>query len=808
MFPIALAFCAGAAALHALPALWPPAALSVPLLVACLAVRRFPAGAAFLLGFAWCHVLVSPRLEAGWPCERDREELVLTGRVAAPAIERSGRTDFDLEVLETSASGGRPGRVRLSWYEARALPLPGERWRMTVRLRCRRGMANPGAADRELDLLRQRIDATGYVVSKHPAVRLSPPSERPIERLRSRVSNAIATALPRGPSVAVLQGLSVGVRGNIPDWLWEAFAITGVAHLMAISGLHVTGCAVFALALLRLAWRLPGLSRVPARLEIESILVVAVTTGYAFLSGASLPALRTLAMVGLVAGLRLLRRTLPVHETLSLAALVLVATDPLALTSGGFWLSFVATAALLTILVRNTDWRSRVAGFARAQAAIAALLAPVLVAAFGRVSVVAPAVNAVAIPVFSAVLLPLVLAATLIEAVAPGGAAVIWRALAGLLDGAWPWLAAIAEWPAASWAPAGQSAPLIAAAGLTLLAALLLPVNGSRLAALAMLGAVTLGGAARPPAGAWSLTAVDVGQGLAVVVETARHVLVFDTGARWQGGGTAARVSLLPYLRSRGIRRIDLLIVSHDDVDHSGGADALRQSLKVARTMTAPGSRLAADGVCRRGDAWRWDDIAFRVLHPRADAGGSENDRSCALAVAGPGGRALLLADTEAAAESLLVSMPIASDVVVLPHHGSRSSSTQALVESVSARLGIASAGFGNRWGMPSAEVVARWRAAGTTVLRTAENGAISVQFPARPGAIEVVTERGRAGRWWRQGAAPPGARAAGASSRYHAAPCGKSSSRAARSCGRSSCARSSRPRSCWNGCGRCSASA
>ncbi len=808
MFPIALAFCAGAAALHALPALWSVPVLGLLLLGAGHLVRRFPAAAAFLIGFIWSHALASVWLAAGWPCERDREEVVVTGRVSAPALPRSGRTDFDLDVIDWTAAGRRPSRVRLSWYETSVLPQPGECWRMTVRLRCRYGMANPGAADRELDLLRQRIDATGTVVSKQPPERLAQSAKRPVERLRARIAAGIAAALPPGPSVAVLQGLSVGVRGSIPDTLWETFAITGVAHLMAISGLHVTGCALFALAALRLIWRLSWTSSARRRLEIETILVVAVTAGYTALSGASLPALRTLAMVGLVAGLRLIRRSLPVHEMLALAALVLVATDPLALTSGGFWLSFIATAALMTILAPDAGWRGMVVGFVRAQVAIAALLTPVLVAAFGRVSLVAPAVNAVAIPVFSAILLPATLAATLLEIVAPALAARLWQALAGLLDALWPGLEAIAEWPAASWAPAGQSATLTAIAGVTLLAALLLPLAGLRLAALVMLAAVTFGSAGRPPPGAWSLTAVDVGQGLAVVVETSRHVLVFDTGARWQGGGAAARVSLLPYLRARGIRRIDLLVVSHDDQDHAGGVDVLRRSLRVRRTMTQPGSRLAADAVCVLGDEWHWDGIAFRVLHPPPGAGGSENDRSCALAISGPGGKALLLADTEAAAEPLLLAQPVAADVVLLPHHGSRSSSTPALVAAVSARLGIASAGFGNRWGMPQAEVVARWRGAGTTVLGTAESGAISVRFPARPDAMDVKTERGDRGHWWRQSRAGPGLRAAEPPSRYHAAPCGKSSSRADRSCGRSSCARSSPPRSCWSACGPCSASA
>jgi competence protein ComEC len=235
-------------------------------------------------------------------------------------------------------------------------------------------------------------------------------------------------------------------------------------------------------------------------------------------------------------------------------------------------------------------------------------------------------------------------------------------------------------------------------------------------------------------------------------VETARHVLVFDTGPGWRGGGAAARVSLLPFLRARGIRRIDTLVVSHADQDHSGGVSTLMDALAVASTLNGPGvPGPRAAGVCGRGRRWHWDGVDFEVMHPARGALGSDNDRSCALRVSGAGGSALLLADPESAAEAELLSLPIAADVVLLPHHGSRTSSSAALIAAVSARIGIASAGFGNRWGMPAPEVVARWRAAGTTVLTTTDAGAVSVRFRERPGALAVETERGRNRRWWRR---------------------------------------------------------
>jgi competence protein ComEC len=232
-------------------------------------------------------------------------------------------------------------------------------------------------------------------------------------------------------------------------------------------------------------------------------------------------------------------------------------------------------------------------------------------------------------------------------------------------------------------------------------------------------------------------------------------VLVFDTGPAWPGSGAAAQVSLLPYLRARGIRAVDRLVVSHDDKDHSGGVERLQSSLLVRQRSAGPGEQDTRGEICHRGDRWLWDRVEFRVLHPPAGFEGSDNDRSCTILISGQAGRALLLADPEAAAEAELLKQSLAADVVLLPHHGSRSSSGTALVAAVSARYGIASAGFGNRWGMPDSSVVARWRGAGTTVFETAEQGAVRASFPSQPGPIEIESARRDAPRWWRS--APAG---------------------------------------------------
>lgn len=750
---LVLAFGAGAAAVQLLPALPSVAALLAPALVAWLARRRHAATAALLLGFVWTALAATGRLAGDWPCARDREVVELDGIVAAPATRREERVEFDLRVARPRGALARPVTVRVSWYAAVALPLPGQRWRLSARLRCRNGLANDHAPDRELELLRQSISATGYVIADAAPVLVDDrPWRHPVERLRARVASGIAAALPASPAAAVLQGLSVGARGGVSEYLWEAFAATGVAHLMAISGLHVTGCALFALLLTRACWRLRWTANTRRRVAIEMIVVTAVTAAYALLAGGSLPALRTLAMVGIAAWQRVLRRALPVPATLALAALLLLAMDPLALTSPGFWLSFVATAALLALIDAGPGWRARVAGFLRAQAAILAALTPVLAVAFGRLSLIAPLANAIAIPVFSLFLLPVVLVATVLGALSAGHAAAIWRPLAGLLDATWPWLVTAGRWSGATWTPAAQPLVLLVAAGLAAFAALLVPARGLRVAAAAVLLAVMLGRTARPQENAWVLTVIDVGQGLAAVVQTRAHALVFDTGPRWRAGPAAARSSLLPWLRGAGIRRIDRLLVSHADMDHAGGAALLQATLPVGRIVTGPGVEIpGASSPCVRGDRWRWDGIEFRVLHPSAGAHGSDNDDSCALMVSGPGGRALLLADTEAAGERQLLAQSLAAEVVLVPHHGSRTSSSAALVAAIGARLAIVSAGFGNRWGMPDAAVVARWRAAGTSVLTTAQSGAVTARFAARPGGVSAAAYRLEHRRWWQR---------------------------------------------------------
>lgn len=707
------------------------------------------AGVGFLLTAAQGQRL----LAADWPCTRDRERVPVSGTIGSPAEVRAGRVDFDL-LADTATRGlGVSPRLRLSWYEPSATPQPGEAWGFEARLRCRSGFANPGGYDRELALLRDGYGATGYA-SGDAGHRAGIARAAFVERARAWMANRIELAAAHTQSVGVMQGLAVGLRGSIPEPLRDAFVATGTAHLIAISGMHVTAFAMVVVLASRTARRWVGAPAISRRWPaFQAGLVVLVTTGYGLLAGASLPTLRTVVMVALVAALRVARRSAGVASVLGAAAVLMVGADPLAVTSAGFWLSFAAVAALVSLASAPAGAGSLLQAFVRSQAAVTAMLAPLLLASFGAVSLVGPLANAIAIPLFSFAILPVTLAAMALAPVLPALADRLWALLGAGLDRCWTGLLAMAAWPGATFSPPEPPAWLVAAGLAAIALGLVIPGPACKCLAACVLGAMLLRPAPAPGPGEFELAVLDVGHGLASVVRTRSRTLVFDTGPAWRGGGDAARVTLVPFLRAYGVRRVDLLVVSHEDNDHAGGLSSLRGAVEVSRTLgVAPGSAGGrGERACVAGQGWEWDGVGFEILHPPPEHALDDNEGSCALRVRAPSGTALLLADQGRRAERMLLEQDLRADVVLVPHHGSAGSSTPQLVAAVGAREALVSNGFGNRWGLPRNEVVARWQAGGARVLTTAHGGALLVRFRADGTAPEVSPYRDADPRWWRR---------------------------------------------------------
>ena len=687
-----------------------------------------------------------------WPCSRDRERVQFAGRVTSPGESRPGRVDLDLAPDAEARRRGLPKRIRVSWYEPTGTPWPGDRWNVSAVVRCRNGFANPGGFDRERDLLHRGYGATAYIAGDDaPAILDRQPWRTPVEAARAWVAARIAVATAGSNSTGVLQGLAVGLRGSIDAELREAFMNTGIAHLIAISGMHVTAFAIVTLWASRRAYGLLATPSWSARWPAwQAAGVCAMTAGYGLLAGNSLPTARTVAMVAIALALRVVRRPVATSPVLAASALLLSAADPLGSVSAGFWLSFAAVAALLALVRAGSGGWIVLRRFVRSQAAVTVVLAPVLVAAFGGVPLVGPVVNALAIPMFSILLLPGVLAGMALLPAWPGLSDGVWDLLAALLDRCWPALQWAASLPGGVLRPPRAPWWLVAIVLGTTLAAVALPGRAARWLAVVTLATLFWRPGSAPPSGAVELTVLDVGHGLAVVVQTAGRVLLFDTGPRWRGGGAAASVTVVPFLRHLGIRRVDTVIVSHQDSDHAGGLDVLAQAFRPAWVI---GNVAGADEPCRSGRRWSWDGVEFEILHPPRAAGFDGNDGSCAVLVRTRGFALLLLADPESRAEQAMQERGLRAEAVIVPHHGSATSSTAGLVRAISPRWALVSSGFGNRWGLPRPEVVARWRAAGAEVATTAAGGALSLRLGPDGHAGPLRQWRRDEPRWWRRGA-------------------------------------------------------
>ncbi|MDX1516359.1 MAG: DNA internalization-related competence protein ComEC/Rec2 [Woeseiaceae bacterium] len=679
---------------------------------------------------------------------------LVTVRVVGFAQHRPGATTF--AVINTDRPR-LPERMQLRWFEPPVALRPGDIWRLQLRLKRPRGSSNPGAPDFEAWMTRNRIGATGYVVDGRLNRLVDSGRRDPLERLRARYVERVDRDLGDRPSAAVVIALVVGSRHEITPGQWQRYAVTGTTHLMAISGLHVGLAAMFAYLVVAAASGAVGSrSDIHRRSLLAGALVACL---YAAVSGFALPAQRAALMlvIGTIGLLAL--RQLDGIRVLATAALAVVISDPLATMAPGFALSFGAVLSLVWLARRAVapavNWRERAWLALRqlrdVQLGLAVALLPLTVLFFDRCSVASPLINAVAVPLFSVVTVPLALASLLLDGPLQGIGAAAMRAAAASVD----WLEyLIAGAASATWS-SHVIADLRGAAWLWLTVPVLYAVlpprwPGRHTAWLACIALVSSRPAA-PPADCVRVDVLDVGQGLAAVVQTATRVLVYDTGPAYRGASSAATRVLLPFLRHRGIDEVDALMLSHADLDHAGGTFDLLGGVRVGVVYAGEPLHALPAKRCVRDQAWSWDGVRFRVLHPPAGSPFDGNDASCVLQIGAGEHRVLLTGDIEAPVEAALVRARAVgtADVVAVPHHGSRTSSTPPFVSTVRARYAIVSAAHANQWGFPKPDVVARWRAAGARVLDTATSGSVGVRLCAATGIETVVENRRVRRRLW-----------------------------------------------------------
>jgi competence protein ComEC len=769
---------AGAALQLQQAALWPAWVYAGLLLFAVLGLawRRLPARSLMVVALA-CGAMAGAGL-AGWravvysqgalPPSLEGRGVQVTGVVAEMPQRNEGGVRFRLNVESARWAGtderaatapAVPGRISLGWYadDLSAMPHAGERWRFTVRLRAPHGNRNPHGFDSELWMWEQGLHASGYVrtgARDVPPALLAATWRHPVERAREAVRDAVFARVPDRAQAGVLAALVTGDQGAIDRAGWDVFRATGVAHLMSISGLHITMFCWLATHVVGWLWRRSArlMLRLPSPQAalVGGVLLAAL---YALFSGWGVPSQRTVWMLSAVALLRLTGRRWPWPHVWLLTAAVVVAADPWALMQAGFWLSFVAVGVLFATDAavpgeKRGGASSRLWQFFREQWVITLAITPLSLLLFQQVSLVGLLANAVAIPWVTLVVTPLAMLGVAVPLLWDLGAhAVRW--LAVLLQ----WLAA---WPYATLsmaAPATWMAAVGVAGGALL--AMRLPWS-LRALGVPLLLPVLLWQAPRPAPGEFEVLGADVGQGNAVLVRTASHSLLYDAGPRYSLESDAGHRVLVPLLRAYG-ERLDMLVLSHRDTDHTGGAPAVlamqpQAALLSSIEATHPLQALRAARRCEAGQHWTWDGVRFEVLHPfDSDYRGftRPNAVSCVLRIGNGRATALLAGDIERLQEAALLSRTpeaLRADLLLVPHHGSKTSSGEAFVDAVSPRVALVQAGYRNRFGHPAPEVMARYAQRGVRVIDSPGCGAAHWRSSA-PG--EVGCERERHLRYW-----------------------------------------------------------
>jgi competence protein ComEC len=744
-----------------------------------------------MLGFGYADWRADVRTIDELASEWEGVDVEIIGVVASLPVlnERGTRFEFDIERVPRSSSTGSaklPQHVSLNWYTERArkgvdaVPppeiKPGERWQFVVRLRRPHGTVNPHGYDFEAFALEHNIRATGYIRVQKNAPEVNRKLDdfvgesglgvkARVNRLRFRIRDRMNAALKDQPYRGVLVALAIGEQTAIPADEWKVFWRTGVGHLISISGLHITMIAMMFYALCFWMWaRIPALAlRLPA--QRAAVLAGAFAAlSYSLIAGFAVPTQRTLFMLAAIGMALWMGRATSATRILSWALLAVLLFDPWAVLAPGFWLSFGAVASIFYVTAHRTGQLSTLKGAALTQVAVTLGLLPMTLALFQEVSLISPIANAFAIPLVSLVVVPITLA----------GAVLPFDFLLTLAHEIMAWcyaaLAWLAETPNAVWQ---SHAPLPWTIVFALIgcAWMLLPrgVAPRWLGAAFVLPMFVLLPPTPKPGEVW-ITLLDVGQGLATVVRTANHTLVYDTGPRYNPDADSGNRIVVPYLRGEGIRVLDALIVTHADEDHAGGAKSIIDMRNPKWVMTSMDRtneknietlKNAAEVMrCDTRDTWHWDGIDFDILHPTkddyADENRKTNDLGCVLKIIAPGGTVLMTADIEKKSEAELVERnaddpaALKADVLVMPHHGSKTSSTEEFLDAVRPQVVLIPVGYRNRFRHPHPDVMARYARRGIKAYRTDEAGALTLKLGSTANTkIEVKSHRLERRRYW-----------------------------------------------------------
>ncbi len=722
------------------------------LLVCCFAFLRHWRLMFFTTGLLWAICFASLRMQDQLPEQLEGQLIQIEGKVIGlpQSDERSVRFDFSV-IKSKQIQAINLKKIRLSWYYPKQAIKSGQIWQFTVKLKKPHGRLNPGGFDYERWLFMQNISATGYVKNKPAALLIATDSVfQNANNIRQLISDKLDNLIGKTENRALIKALTIGDKHELSPAQWQLFRDTGTIHLLAISGLHIgliSGMIYFLLLkiTISLAIRSPQV--------IAALFAIAIAIFYAALAGFSLPTQRALLMLTITMIAIVWQRNITPGNTLAIALLAVLIVDPLAVLSAGFWLSFLAVVLIVYSLTARLGKAGYWQGALKIHWITALGLAPVLLFYFQQVSIISPAANLLSVPVISMLIVPLCLSGVIMLFISATLAHHIFALVDKLLHGL-SWI--LSEMAALPFATVSLPNPPVYAVVLAIFGVFLLfspKGTPARWLAFIFMFPLLFQNVEKPKPGEIKLTVLDVGQGLSAVVQTTNHLLVFDTGAKYSKKYNMGNAVILPFLKNKAIKMIDILLISHGDNDHIGGADSILEQIPVNKVLTSVPGQLSQylPESCQAGQSWVWDQVLFEVLWPQLNKGFlSDNNNSCVLKITSKRMRLLLTGDIEETTEILLTNKygsQLQSDVLVAPHHGSNTSSTLVFLKQVQPTIVLIPSGYRNRFSFPHPQVLKRYKKIDATVFNTAIEGALSVKV--HNNLIVIETMRSKWEKYW-----------------------------------------------------------
>lgn len=711
----------------------------------------------FYLGFCWALFITQLKIGHSLNPEIENKDLVVNGVVASVPEIHGDHSRFLFELATMTDSKGNKykfsERVRLSWYKNKTVPKPGEMWQFMVRLKRPYSFMNSGGFDYEAWMLRQGIKATGYIKKSGVNKKLRDTNRFFIEKQRYKIARQIKQKLDV-PLSGIVLALSLGDRSQLDAQQRRVLSETGTNHLIAISGLHIGLIATFVYFIAYFIWRQFYFltQRLPAP-YFASLMAFIVALFYALLSGFALPAQRALIMLGVFLLAILQPGRMLISHVICIAAVFILLFDPFAIIAADFYLSFMAVLFILYLTQFRINKQSKFTKFIVLQCLLSLCLLPVLIFWFKQIPLYSIAANLIAIPVIGFFIVPLSLVISIFLFLFPSVVENLYVIIKILYDWLWWWLTFLSE----------QHHSVIAIASPNSLSIILAIIGVMILTMPRGLPARYLGVFFFLPLlfpvheklkeGEFEFVLLDVGQGLSAVVRTQNKTLLYDTGARFSERFNTGDAVIKPYLRQKGISNISMLIISHGDNDHIGGVDAITRNFHIGDIISSVPKKLEGYGAkrCISGQAWEWNKVNFEILSPAENSDVSGNNASCVLKIASEYGSVLLTGDIEKKAELELVNRyheKLASELLLVPHHGSKTSSTKAFISAVSPKYAFIPAGYKNRFGFPKQDIMARYNVFNVKTFVSYETGELSAKF-LRTG-LKINEFRNENRRFWR----------------------------------------------------------